>query len=320
MNTLAIIPLLGAPVLKKSDNGDCKPVHFRLAAAPPSAHTIGMMHTFHSGHGGPPGNLLDPWVAGVWDFVRRDRTGQVARFLPEAVVTVSFQYGAPVRIRRGGQDCLVRSFVLGATDQYMDIASTGEVACVVVKLAPGGTRALSHIRWAALRNRVVDARHLWGQDELASFEGALALAGGSAERMDLARSFLNQRTTPMSPTIVGRALRLMAQSGGAIRIEHMAEQLGASVRNLERRFVAEIGLSPKLVARVVRLHRALRQVERGMDWSCVALEAGFSDQAHLTREFQSMLATSPQAFIRRADSHTLATALRASQMFDSTLA
>jgi transcriptional regulator GlxA family with amidase domain len=72
-----------------------------------------------------------------------------------------------------------------------------------------------------------------------------------------------------------------------------------SIRNYERRFVAEMGISPKLFARVARFQRALdRKRITGETWLEVAQEIGYSDQMHMVRDFRAFGGEPPSRLIQ----------------------
>jgi AraC-like DNA-binding protein len=77
-------------------------------------------------------------------------------------------------------------------------------------------------------------------------------------------------------------------------ISEIAYALGIGLRQLQRRFRRETGLTLKQFARIRRFREAagelLRQSQR--PWCEVALDAGYADQAHLTREFSQMIGLS----------------------------
>ena len=75
----------------------------------------------------------------------------------------------------------------------------------------------------------------------------------------------------------------------------MARRLGWSHRRLISRFREQIGLIPKLLARVIRFDRAttaLRAPE-ARDLAEIAFDCGYAGQAHLNREFREFAGTSP---------------------------
>lgn len=107
---------------------------------------------------------------------------------------------------------------------------------------------------------------------------------------------------------VQAARKLYASPGGA-RIGDLAEELQVSQRQLEREFQAEIGVTPKTLARLVRFDAALGQLidSPASNLATLAYDLGFADQSHLTREFRALTLMTPSAFLKgvrqRAD-HT----------------
>lgn len=85
-------------------------------------------------------------------------------------------------------------------------------------------------------------------------------------------------------------------SGGRASVETLAQNNGLTVRTLHRMFIAFVGLSPKNFASVIRFHRALKLLtHNGLSPSQAAFEAGFSDQAHMTRDFKRHGGFTPNA-------------------------
>lgn len=77
------------------------------------------------------------------------------------------------------------------------------------------------------------------------------------------------------------------------RIDELARRESLGERQLLRLFEHHVGASPKLVARVFRLERALALTHHTHRWSEIATTAGYADQAHLIREFQSLTGLTP---------------------------
>ncbi|MFD5825389.1 helix-turn-helix domain-containing protein [Lentzea sp. NPDC060358] len=78
-------------------------------------------------------------------------------------------------------------------------------------------------------------------------------------------------------------------------VGEIAAEVGWSRQHLSARFAAEYGLTPKVVARVMRFERAngMLRGERRPTLTEVAAACGYTDQAHLTRDWRSLCGATP---------------------------
>ena len=93
-------------------------------------------------------------------------------------------------------------------------------------------------------------------------------------------------------------LSLRLRSDPAARAEDVAAEVGLSERQFRRRFHAAAGYGPKTLHRVLRFQRFVRQLDASAgtpDLAAVAAEAGYADQAHLTRECNALAGMTPTA-------------------------
>jgi len=81
---------------------------------------------------------------------------------------------------------------------------------------------------------------------------------------------------------------LAAQARTGRAVAAIADRLGLSPRQLQRRCNAAFGYGPKTLARVFRLQRAVGLACAGAAFAAVSAEAGYADQAHLAREVRAM--------------------------------
>ena len=95
--------------------------------------------------------------------------------------------------------------------------------------------------------------------------------------------------------VVRTALLAIIAARGEAPIGELASAVHLSPRQLQRRFSAAVGLSPKQFARVRRVRSALQHLvsDSPMSWSAVAADLGFADQAHLIREFGALAGMTP---------------------------
>jgi AraC-like DNA-binding protein len=169
---------------------------------------------------------------------------------------------------------------------------------VVVKLTPWGAARLFRSDMRTLASCHTDLRDVVSPMLVERIEQQLAEAGGAMQRVAMVRRWvldlLDERD---GDALVPWAFREIGMRGGVMRTGELAAQFGLSERQLERRFMSWIGMSPKAVARVVRLQRIAAHFHSGLSWAEIALETGFSDQAHMVREFRAMTGQTPTRFL-----------------------
>jgi transcriptional regulator GlxA family with amidase domain len=101
---------------------------------------------------------------------------------------------------------------------------------------------------------------------------------------------------PLLDPAVQELVAVLIQSEGEEPLGALLESFGISERQLRRRFVAQVGLTPKVFSRLRRVRRAcadlLRRAPSGV--AAISYDHGFSDQAHFSRELRTVFGMSPQ--------------------------
>jgi AraC-like DNA-binding protein len=103
---------------------------------------------------------------------------------------------------------------------------------------------------------------------------------------------------PPDPLVLA-GIRLLARGGSSVT--RMSSELAVSERQLRRRFDAAVGYGPKMLDRVLRFRRVLARLPAAADegdLAGLAIQTGFADQAHLTREMTSLAGLSPAALAK----------------------
>ena len=104
--------------------------------------------------------------------------------------------------------------------------------------------------------------------------------------------------------VATRAAVLLADP--RVRAEDVAAEIGLSMRQLRRRCHAVVGYGPKTLQRVLRFRRFVGRIDAGLpsgqdahDLAALAAQAGFADQAHLTRECRALAGLTPAMLVRQ---------------------
>ncbi|MGI8875146.1 MAG: DUF6597 domain-containing transcriptional factor [Egibacteraceae bacterium] len=127
-------------------------------------------------------------------------------------------------------------------------------------------------------------------------------AADVAGRIGLIDRFLAARAPAgrQASEATGELVERVAGDAGLVRVDALAAQAGVSPRQLQRRFADHVGASPKAIIRRYRLYEAAERARHGrrVDWAALAAELGYSDQAHLTRDFSAAIGTPPHRYAR----------------------
>ncbi|WP_019612877.1 helix-turn-helix transcriptional regulator [Psychromonas ossibalaenae] len=95
-------------------------------------------------------------------------------------------------------------------------------------------------------------------------------------------------------TMVADILSLIHQDQGITQVNSIAQQIKVSERTINRKFTHAVGLSPKQYSSIVRLKRAIDSLTNSSyAVSSIAVDCGFSDQAHMTREIKNYMGQTP---------------------------
>lgn len=96
----------------------------------------------------------------------------------------------------------------------------------------------------------------------------------------------SRKEAELAPSLQS-AIDQLHLTGGRMSVAELASATRTTERTLSRWFRTEIGLSPKAFSSILRFHRALRLIQQpGISAAAVATEAGYTDQAHMIRDFR----------------------------------
>jgi AraC-like DNA-binding protein len=163
-----------------------------------------------------------------------------------------------------------------------------------VEFRHGGASRFFKLPMSEISDQVVDIQDLWRRDGALLRERLLDAPSPAAKLCVLEKVLVEHLSLRRDPAI---QYAIVALRGG-VPVSVIAMRLGVSPRTLERRFTVQVGITPKRFARVERLQRVLRAARRSRkpDWSELAAEHGFTDQAHLIHDFRDLTDITPSEY------------------------
>lgn len=175
---------------------------------------------------------------------------------------------------------------------------------VGTRFVPGGFGALTDRPVRELTDRVLHAAEVFGEAG-ARLERDAAAARTTAERVAVLEAFVGDRLPAPGPetALVLRVIDDIAAAAPDTTVAALAARHGVTTRTLQRLFARHVGVSPKWVLRRLRLLDALESLKGGAaetDWTRFALDLGYFDQAHFSRDFRAVLGRTPTRYAQEA--------------------
>jgi AraC-like DNA-binding protein len=226
-----------------------------------------------------PPPALRPYVDRFWLRVPGDEAGAgdataPARILPDGCIDVLVD--ADTGAAR----------VVGTMTRAVVHAGTAS-RLAAVRFRPGGAHPFLRVGSAELTDRVVDVASLGAR--------WLELGAGDPSRLVVAleRALLRRDVPAIDRRVREASRRLLAPSPPSIA--DLSDALDTTRQQLARAFRQHVGISPKELARVVRLQRALYSLQRepSLSLAAAALASGYYDQAHMSLEFRDLAGITP---------------------------
>ncbi len=172
-----------------------------------------------------------------------------------------------------------------------------------VKFTPGGFRPLLKAPVSSLANRTIPVRSIFGND-VAALEAVLVSSCAEDEKVEAANAFFRALTPAPDETmaLAGQLVNRILAESDIKTVDDLVSRTGIGKRSLQRLFNEYVGVNPKWVIRRYRLHDLVERFNSGeqVDYSQLALELGYFDQAHLINDFRSIVGYSPTQYQKRS--------------------
>ena len=177
-------------------------------------------------------------------------------------------------------------------------APPGPCCVLGIRLHPLGAYALLGCPLHETAGLTIDLADLAGPD-VAQLTECCYTAPTVEARFRLVAVWITRRlaTAPTAHAGVTWAAGELARTHGAGSIAALRDRAGLGRTRFSEAFRAQVGLTPKQYARVLRFRRALALLQRGQPLSTAALTAGYYDQPHMNADFREMAGLTPAAFV-----------------------
>ncbi|MFN7921693.1 MAG: AraC family transcriptional regulator [Bryobacteraceae bacterium] len=247
---------------------------------------------------------LDSSIDSLW-FCRNPRSPlALERVLPtgapQLVINLAEDQTRVYEAGPRGIACTVSpgSTLTGITTRALIIDTAEQEHAAGVCFKPGGTLPFCNTSGLELANAEIPLECLWGRSAIQRLREQLLQAHSPHHALDTLEASLLAACKPrVLHPVTAFALREFAASPSLVRTRAVADAAGLSPKRFIERFKTEIGITPKQYCRLLRFQEAVRAAHSSrLDWTRLAADCGYYDQAHFIHDFREFSGLTPSAY------------------------
>jgi AraC-like DNA-binding protein len=221
--------------------------------------------------------------------------------VPDGTMKLIFHYGDTYKHHSQNGEIIIlpKCFLIGQLTKPYVIEPIGVTGSFVVQFKPNGFLPFTSIPIKEMENTAVPLHILFGEEGIL-LGNQILNAYSTTERIKIIESFLikeltNKRTID---NVVESTIETIFNTNGKFSVYEFSENNKISRRQLARKFSSAIGLSPKQLAKTIRIQSTLKVLlnENITSLTDLAYENEYFDQAHFIKEFKEFTGLTPKEF------------------------
>ncbi|HEX2911692.1 MAG TPA: helix-turn-helix domain-containing protein [Chloroflexia bacterium] len=194
--------------------------------------------------------------------------------------------------------------IFGVVTKKFGYRLEGRGQVLGIKFKPGAFYPFIKRPVSAYTDKIISLQEVFGADYTDLEEQILALE--NLEKMvELAEFFLRSHLPEKDETVelVNQIVECISANREITMVSDLLSRVNISERTLQRIFNQYVGVSPKWVIKRKRLMEAAEQVATSpvKDWSRLATELGYFDQAHFIKDFKTIVGRTPAEYARHIE-------------------
>jgi AraC-like DNA-binding protein len=198
------------------------------------------------------------------------------------------------------------AILIGVQSEFFVLDTAQQMSVIGVHFKPGGAFPFFKLPAGEFHNQRLSLDLAWGAAAHQLRDRLLEAPTPEIKFQILEESLLAHAAKPLlRHPAVNFALNEFRDLRRTPSIAQVTGQIGLSSRRFIDVFNDQVGLTPKLFCRVQRFQKVLRRIGmRGeIDWTDMALDCGYFDQAHFIHDFRAFSGLSPTSYAAHRTEH-----------------
>jgi hypothetical protein len=223
--------------------------------------------------------------------------------IPDGCIEMIFILGDDIKRYTSADQFILQSreMVLGQITESFYIEPTGYVNSFAIRFYPYGFASFVSTPIKKLADKETPIELLFGEEPSIQLKQKVIQATDTQKRIEIVEDFLLSRLNDKATidNIVKTTIDTIFLTGGSTPINAILKDDLSKRRQLERKFIKQIGISPKQLGKVIRLQAALKMLlnQQSETLTKIAYESEYYDQAHFIKDFKEFTGTTPKEFL-----------------------
>lgn len=247
-----------------------------------------------------PNKDIGLFVKSILTFERTEKSGEtILPFFADGYPGLIFHITPKGQWVQPHNKRMPASYIYGQTLTPIELHMKGSFRIVMFQLYPFVLSSFFNIDSKSLNNECFDLLKAPGWKTVEEKLFSLKERGNEIEIIQafLIQTFIHKKEQ-FDNTIV-KALKLITANKAQIPVAELCDTLHVTVRTFERRFVKQVGISPRDFILITKFQQSLEQltVKDYSKLSDIVYANGFSDQSHFIRVFKAFTGRTPKRFL-----------------------
>lgn len=251
-----------------------------------------------------PSHLLIPYIDNYWEFKGSPEYGMRIHILPDGCTDFIFTLGEVANAVE--EDSLImqpyRSYFVGPMTKFSELVTYAEsVHMFGVRFLPCGLSCFTNLPLHEFVNSRISTNEMKAVFD-DTFIERLGEQKSVADRIRLVEEYLLLYLTrhyQPADSHVAMAVNMINHSGGKRSVRSLMDEVCLCQRHFERKFKHYTGFTPKEYSRIVKFKNAVELLRNTTSTNMLttAVDAGYYDLAHFSKEIKSMSGNTPTSFL-----------------------